>query len=112
MFELREKKMDAKKIILVDERDNVVTALVNIDKGETVEVGNIKIEVAGNINFGHKLAIKKINKGDFVYKYGEKIGKAKQDINIGEHVHVNNIEDVVDELRNEYKLNKTEGSEM
>ena len=104
--------MDVIKVILVDERDNVVTALSNIDKGEIIEVGNIKIEVAGNINFGHKVAIKKINKGDFAYKYGEKIGKAKKDINIGEHVHINNIKDVVDELRNEYKLNKIEGSEI
>jgi len=112
MLELREDKMDAKKIILIDEKDNVVTALVSLKKNETVEFEDAKIEVADNINFGHKLAIKKINKGDFIYKYGEKIGKAKKDINIGEHVHINNIEDIVDELRKEYKVNKREGSEM
>jgi len=104
--------MDEKKVILVDEKDNVVTALVRLKKNEIVEFENTKLEVADNINFGHKLAVKKINKGDFVYKFGEKIGKAKKDINIGEHAHINNIEDVVDELRNEYKLNRTEGSEM
>lgn len=104
--------MDVKKAILVDERDNVVTALVNIGKGEIVEVENLKIEVTDNINSGHKLAIKKINKGDFVYKFGEIIGKAKKNINIGEHVHINNIEDIVDELRKEYKVKKMEGSEI
>jgi len=35
--------------------------------------------------------------------------KQKKDINIGEHAHINNIEDIVDELEKEYKVNKIEG---
>jgi altronate dehydratase small subunit len=79
------------------EKDNVATILSNdIKKGMVVpvEVGEkeLKVKVASDIPYGHKVAIKPIKSGEIVYKYGLSIGKATQDIEIGEHVHLQNIE--------------------
>ena len=45
-----------------------------------------------NIPAGHKFAIQPIRKGEKVFKYGEVIGLATQDIQMGQYVHVHNIE--------------------
>ncbi|RLG06284.1 MAG: D-galactarate dehydratase, partial [Thaumarchaeota archaeon] len=45
-----------------------------------------------DIPFGHKLAIREIPRGEEIIKYGEVIGRATRDIEIGEHVHVHNVE--------------------
>lgn len=45
-----------------------------------------------SIPYAHKIAIKTIHRGDHVVKYGESLGLATQDIQIGEHVHVHNLE--------------------
>ncbi|MFN3699871.1 MAG: UxaA family hydrolase, partial [Dictyoglomus sp.] len=51
----------------------------------------LEIEVLDDIPLGHKVALKDLNKGDVVIKYGEIIGEATRDIKRGEHVHVHNI---------------------
>lgn len=40
----------------------------------------------------HKVAISNILQGEDIIKYGEVIGKAKSSINIGEHVHIHNVD--------------------
>lgn len=88
--------MYQRKAIIVSELDNVASALANLKKGETVEVrvGDISytIKLVSDIPFGHKFALKRINKGEYVIKYGEVIGRAIKDIDVGEHVHVHNVE--------------------
>jgi altronate dehydratase small subunit len=89
-----------KKAILMNEKDNVATALFTINKQESAAVvynNNIvaEIDTLDDIDMYHKLAVKPIEKGALVYKYGEVIGKATQPIKAGEHVHVNNIESVM-----------------
>lgn len=91
---------DLKKAILMNEKDNVATALFTIKKEErAVIVYNnrviAEIDALEDIDMYHKLAIKPVEKGEIVYKYGEVIGKATQTIKVGEHVHVNNIESVM-----------------
>ena len=88
--------MNQRKAIIVDEKDNVASALANLTSGEHIEleVGPMtyKIKLISDIPFGHKFALKRIGKGEYVIKYGEVIGKATKDIQIGEHVHVHNVE--------------------
>ncbi|HHD15953.1 MAG TPA: D-galactarate dehydratase [Euryarchaeota archaeon] len=79
----------------MNERDNVATALCEIRSGERISVRNgeeREIEVIQDIPFGHKFAIREIQKGEHIIKYGEIIGRALADIRKGEHVHVHNIE--------------------
>ena len=74
--------------IKLNSNDNVATAFNNIAKGEITQ--NIKAE--NDIPKGHKIALKKILKGEKIIKYDQIIGLARNDINIGEHVHVENTE--------------------
>lgn len=82
--------------LLIDEKDNVVTALSSIKKGENaifIKAGNsISIKVNNDIPFGHKLSLMDINKGEHIIKYGESIGGATANIKKGDYVHVHNLE--------------------
>lgn len=85
-----------KKAIAMNQKDNVATLLADVDKDDVVQVRAgekvMKVKVQEKIQFGHKFAMKKINKGQNVMKYGEVIGQATQDISEGHHVHVHNVE--------------------
>jgi len=88
--------MDIQKAIMINEKDNVATLLADVDKNDMIQVmvgGSLKeVRMEGKIQFGHKFAIREINKGENVIKYGEHIGQATQDIEEGQHVHVHNVE--------------------
>lgn len=93
--------MGKKRRFLVHHRkDNVAVILEgSLKKGEEITIGSQKIKLRSNIPFGHKVAIREIPRGRMAVKYGERIGRAKKDIHAGDHVHVQNLEDIVDELR-------------
>lgn len=90
--------MNMKRAIVIDAKDNVATALTNIESGDTVMVVSssqnkiCETKVTKAIPFGHKLAISAISKGDKVIKYGEPIGHASQDIGPSEYVHIHNVD--------------------
>jgi altronate dehydratase len=91
---------EKRRFLIHHPKDNVAVILEeSLKKGEEIIVGSRKIKLRSKIPFGHKVAIRQIPQGDFAVKYGEKIGRAKKDIQAGDHVHVSNLEDVVDELR-------------
>ena len=52
---------------------------------------DITFTAASDIPIGHKLAIKPMQTGDTVIKYGVDIGEVVADIALGEHAHVHNI---------------------
>jgi len=85
-----------KKAIVIDAMDNVATLLADVDENDVIQVmmgqKTTETKIQENIQFGHKFAMKTINKGQNVVKYGEVIGKATQDIGEGQHVHVHNVE--------------------
>jgi altronate dehydratase small subunit len=86
-----------KRAIMMNSEDNVATALENLDEGAPTSVALPSQEVVKEvtatqaIQFGHKLAIMAIKKGDNVIKYGGVIGNASQNIEPGEYVHVHNV---------------------
>ncbi|MFB0561179.1 MAG: UxaA family hydrolase [Candidatus Lokiarchaeia archaeon] len=88
----------AKEALVMDPNDNVATVVEDIEPGTSISVnigGETKeIDVKQKIPFGHKFAISKISKDNKVIKYGEVIGFATQPIEVGEHVHVHNVESV------------------
>jgi altronate dehydratase small subunit len=89
-----------KKAIMMNEKDNVATALVGIVAGEMVEVVSSAQEVLQQvmvkdaIPLGHKIALANMANGDEVIKYGETIGKASRDISVGDYVHIHNVESI------------------
>ncbi|MGI6226087.1 MAG: UxaA family hydrolase [Peptococcales bacterium] len=85
-----------KKALLLAKNDNVAVVLNDVLKGESVEVSGFGVKSVINsvndITLAHKIAFKGIAKGDLVTKYGEVIGTARAYINVGEHVHIHNIQ--------------------
>ena len=82
-------------LFIHDDADNVAVALADLKAEDTVEVkiaGELKsIKIKEKIPYGHKVAIKDVQKGSKIIKYGEVIGVATKDIPIGSHVHTHNI---------------------
>jgi altronate dehydratase small subunit len=82
---------------LINDKDNVITALADMAAGEEVKVRRNGKEMIYRCNqdipFGHKIAIENIKKGDKIIKYGEPIGSATQDIRKGDWVHTHNVRD-------------------
>jgi (2R)-sulfolactate sulfo-lyase subunit alpha len=51
----------------------------------------ISMKALDAVPLGHKIALKDINNGDTVLKYGHDVGRAVADISKGRHVHVHNL---------------------
>jgi altronate dehydratase len=88
-----------RRCIALDPQDNVATAIEQLKVGEKVETEYGNVALTQPIAYGHKFALRDIRKGDYVIKYGTQIGRAIADISKGQHVHVHNVEDIVDEIR-------------
>lgn len=84
--------------IIIHETDNVAVVLRPFKKGEVVE----GVTLQEDIPQAHKVALKKINKGEDVMKYGSPIGHATSDIMPGYHVHTQNVATNLDDVI-EYK---------
>ncbi len=78
--------------ILINPRDNVAVALVDIPEGSKVILPDRKIfEARGDIPGSHKVALRDIPKDAELIKYGERIGVASIPIVRGEWVHTHNL---------------------
>ncbi len=84
--------------VVHDEGDSVGVVVV-----EGVKAGNeltgwvmdqdkeINFTAISDIPIGHKLAIKALDEGDTIIKYGVDIGRVVSSIKAGEHTHVHNV---------------------
>lgn len=74
--------------IRLDPADSVVTAVRALDAGAPVEDAFAATSVPG----GHKIATRRVAKGEPIRKYAQIIGWASEDIAPGDHVHTHNTE--------------------
>lgn len=86
------------KILIINENDNVAVAVQPLKKGDEIGI-NVKgqkelnrLRICQNIPFSHKIALRRIKRGEKIIKYGEPVGEATKDISEGEYVHIHNIE--------------------
>jgi len=79
-------------IIKLNKKDNVAVAPMPIPAHTEVDLVDLNVISSDAIPFGHKIALSKIEKNSFIYKYGQIIGIASKDILPGEHVHSHNLE--------------------
>ena len=81
----------ASAICLADD-DNVGVVTINLRAGVDIHIGDQLLSVKDAIPFGHKIALRSIASGEKIIKFGVPIGRAKNAIEVGEHVHIHNIE--------------------
>lgn len=92
-----EEKQTAFQIEVID---NVATALEDIKPGKVKLIGDIsckEVEAIEPIPVGHKIALREIDEGEDIIKYGVVIGCAKKVIAKGNWVHLHCIRSMYDE---------------
>lgn len=93
--------------LMMDSKDNVVTCVTEIKKGEQVIYKNgetIKTLLANeDIPYCHKIAIIDIAEQGDVIKYGEMIGRTTEPITVGCWVSHKNIYSVPRKYEEEYE---------
>lgn len=98
-----------KKMIVMEDKDIVATALEDIKAGELVWIitSNNKelytVEAKENIPFGNKIALRNITKGEKIIKYNAAIGECVKDIEKGRLVHVHNVKSLRVDIPLAYK---------
>lgn len=80
------------RVVRVAPQDNVAVALTDLVAGSTVTVDTMSVTVLEPVRFGHKIALRPIDAGEAVIKYGQVIGEATAPIAPGAHVHVHNFD--------------------
>ena len=80
-----------KSVLVISDRDNVATALQPLAAGQIIDAGGDAVTVIEPIASGHKVALRRIDVGEPVIKYGSPIGTATVVIEPGAHVHTQNV---------------------
>ncbi|MDR2757752.1 MAG: altronate dehydratase family protein [Spirochaetaceae bacterium] len=89
---------EIRRLIRINGNDNVAVALCPLHKGEALPfpAGSL-LTAADDIPAGHKIALKDIEAGERIIKYGFPIGAATVRINRGAHVHTHNVRTLLSE---------------
>jgi len=85
-----------KTALVLDQQDNVGVALTDLAAGDVCNVvedngTEDEVTVIDSIPFGHKFALLDLSKDQAVFKYGEEIGKMKENIQKGGWIHNHNM---------------------
>jgi len=86
--------------------DNIAVARVPLQPGAELRVDGRTVRVLDLVPAGHKIAIEPIGAGEWIHRYGQVIGHARQPIEAGRHVHVHNL--AFEELTLKYEFPETE----
>jgi altronate dehydratase len=78
--------------LVLNEKDNVGVARVSIPAETQFVKNGQKITTRENVQPGHKIALRPVNSGQSILKYGEIIGKATREIAPGDWVHTHNLQ--------------------
>jgi (2R)-sulfolactate sulfo-lyase subunit alpha len=79
-------KGDTVGVATVDIKANETTKGLYMDNQESLE-----IKALADIPLGHKIALKSMQAGDTVIKYGHDIGVVSAPFSKGAHVHIHNL---------------------
>ena len=80
--------------------DNIAVAARHLAPGTELQINGKTVTLESRIGMGHKIALRPIDKGAAVYKYGQIIGFASADIAPGDLVHVHNL--AADDFERDY----------
>jgi altronate hydrolase len=77
--------------LLLDPIDNVGVALSDLNRGQTIVLNNLKLEIQDFVAAKHKFAIRDFKAGDDILMYGTIVGEATQAIPRGYPITLQNI---------------------
>ena len=80
--------------LLLHQDDDVIVTLTALVPGDTIRVaGSERVfpNAVDAIPLAHKMALRPLEAGTHIRKYGSVIGAASQKIEPGAHVHIHNI---------------------
>jgi altronate hydrolase len=89
-------------VIHLHSTDNVAIARVPLAAGAQLKIAGQTLAVREPIPAGHKIALTVIPQGAVVRRYGQIIGRARQTIEPGHHVHTHNL--AFEELHFKYEF--------
>ena len=78
--------------VLITGIDNVLTVLEPVAAGELVSDGTDLVPALEDIPVYHKIARSDVACGEVLYKYGQPMGYATEDIKRGQWVHTHNAD--------------------
>jgi altronate hydrolase len=78
-------------VIHLHTTDNVAVARVPVPAGTDLVVEGLPVRTVDAIPAGHKVALWDIAPGEVVERYGQVIGRAKEHIAAGRHIHTHNL---------------------
>src|SRR3954447_22714576 len=79
------------RVLQLDSRDNVLVALTDLKRGETVAWAGKEYLLTSDVPAKHKFAIADLAPGDRVVMYGVLVGQAAKFIAVGELLTISNI---------------------
>ena len=82
--------------------DNVAVARVPVPAGTDLVIDGLPVRTLDAIPAGHKVALWDIAPGEVVERYGQVIGRAKEEIAAGRHIHTHNL--AFEELALDYEF--------
>ncbi|MBL0156615.1 MAG: altronate dehydratase [Bryobacterales bacterium] len=77
--------------ILLHPSDNIAIARLTLPPGQVVAVPGSEVTLREAVPVGHKLALRRIEAGENLLRYGQIIGLALNTIEPGAHVHTHNV---------------------
>ncbi|MEG3768482.1 UxaA family hydrolase [Alteromonas sp. 14N.309.X.WAT.G.H12] len=80
-----------KRLVILDETDNVLVCCGRINEAERVQIEGKFVTLDVSIDIGHKIARADLDTGVKVIKYGVPIGSTTQPVKFGQHVHLQNM---------------------
>ena len=82
--------------------DNVAVARVPLAAGVELRVDGVGVTALDSVPAGHKIALRQIQPGEMVVRYGQAIGRATMTIEPGRHIHTHNL--AFEELALDYEF--------
>lgn len=83
----------ADSVLIINEKDNVAVALRDLEAGEEARFrGEVLATALEPVPTGHKIAIRDVERGGEIIKYGEPVGISTMVIRRGAWVHTHNLE--------------------
>ncbi len=89
-------------VIHLHPSDNVAVARVPVAAGTELLVDGVRVTAAESIPAGHKVTLRTVEAGEVVRRYGQVIGRARERVAAGRHVHTHNL--AFEELHLDYEF--------